>query len=257
MVEVCVWLCNLVGGRAASLVATVEVDHDAPLMVAKQLLGAAQAAGVPDDVLSGVLPTALSVGHGEKVCEFINSLGDAVQRAVGLQAKTLKYEKGDKDAGAGFEENDDGADEVGVVEEEGGGAVEEEIEDNNNNLASPSKGGFDSDRQEEEAWQSMGSPSRVNKAEMIQSEIDPALWREEVERVANVLARAKTRDSASSSWGGRLDALRTFSETVQAKNWTEGGSKGKNHSQVNNAMSLVDIQQSLGGLQRYVMRIDM
>jgi hypothetical protein len=57
-----------------SLSLLIDLDGDAPLMVSKQLLTAAQSVGMSTQDLSDILPTALIPGYGEKVCMFLLSL---------------------------------------------------------------------------------------------------------------------------------------------------------------------------------------
>jgi hypothetical protein len=74
MAAVSVWLLKKMGSEGAKAVEDVDLLSDAPLMVAKKLLVAAQLCGVSPSELADILPTALIQGYGDKVCVFLTYL---------------------------------------------------------------------------------------------------------------------------------------------------------------------------------------
>jgi len=57
----------------------MDVDEDSPVSIAKQMLVAAAAAGVRQDLLEPLTPTSLSAGYGVGVCTILLALATTVQ----------------------------------------------------------------------------------------------------------------------------------------------------------------------------------
>lgn len=84
-VEVSIWILDQLG--QSHLTATWNVDDDTPVMLAKQVLYAAQACGVG---IADMTPSSLIPGNGEKVCRLLNELADCL-----LKKRSYTFRKPD------------------------------------------------------------------------------------------------------------------------------------------------------------------
>lgn len=206
MVDVSVWLLMQLGDSAANQVSNIDVQRDAPMTIAKQLLGAASAAGIPSTELSEVIPTSLLPGYGEKVCTFLLLLCDRALAASGKLGKALVYHNTDS---SNFNlddpnvDDDVGIDEVAEDDEIGRGVSDGVI-------------GELTDCAGEDSMLSLLLPS-----------IDPMMWKDELERVAPALASAARSRGFGNDWGDHFNKMRSMSiiwEDVEESNNNNTGS---------------------------------
>ncbi len=216
--HVCLWLLDNIGGRAAQLAASVDLESSTPMMIAKQLLMAAGEAGCAEETLSEVTPTNLIAGFGERVCAFLLALVDSCTLAINNGLLPLRYEKEDAEADDsnvdGINDDDD---------EEGEEEVEEEVMNLSVGAASPGRMSWGGDEATERGRddavfgsnQDEDSPLR----HMIVAGVDEAAWREETERVAPALAKARLARAGGfggGEWGDHLQALQAFAKQFEA-----------------------------------------
>ena len=165
---------------------------------------------MPQESLAEIVPTALTAGYGERVCAFLVALADAALKHSPATTE-MRYEADNgldaaADQGGGGMRDDDGEieDETGDVlgTEEDGAPQETE--------SSLLAGGGDGEGSQSAAHHSVLMPA-----------VDPALWREETERVAKQLAAAgvKLQSGTGSSWGEHLVTMqRIVRETYRQEN---------------------------------------
>eukprot|EP00605_Chrysophyceae_sp_TOSAG23-4_P001208 GSChrysophyteH1.ASY1.ANO1.1317.1 assembled CDS len=238
MVDVACWLCRRAGGRAEQLVATIEVDHDAPVTVAKQVLIAAEALGSSKDLLQDVTPTSLSTGYGANVCSLLLAMAEASQREYPVKQGPVTYPDDAVDGTEldGPEDNAEGrgSDDEDEIAETSMDALQEDMsvhDDTENKIPSDElSGSF--------------APASPSARAHIQSNIDPIVWREETERVAGALSRASTVKDGSfgGGWTDRLSSLQTYFSGFN------GDANAK--SSASKKPSFAEISATLTGLSR-------
>lgn len=186
MVHVALWLLNKIEGPNSSIAANIDIENSTPLTVAKQLVVAAQNAGLSSGELNDITPTSLAMGYGEKVCTFLLLISDLLISSGNFKAPPLKYMESDiKDE---INRNED-ADE------------DEEIMDSSIELQQD---------QNETIDQLEPSIDDGNvAASIVEPTVDPALWREETERVASKLITSNHR-LGDGSWGDHLNMIKEY-----------------------------------------------
>ena len=152
---------------------------------------------MPQESLSEILPTALTAGYGERACAFLVALADAALRQSPATTE-MRYEADSGlDGGLASAEQGGGMrDYVGEIEDETGDVLgTEEDGAPQETESSLLAGGGDGE----------GSQSAANHS-LLMPVVDPALWREETERVAKQLAGAgaKLQSGTGSTWSEHL-----------------------------------------------------
>lgn len=184
MVHVALWLFNKID--ASTVTSNIDIDNSTPLTVAKQLVVAAQNAGVQSGDLSDITPTSLAVGYGEKVCTFLLLLTDLLITSGKFKAASLKYIETDNNKIDDMNQNDDEED-------------EEEILDNSIEIQQDLNETID-----------QLEPSIDDghvAASIVLPTVDPVLWREETERVSSKLIATNYR-IGDGSWGDHLNMMK-------------------------------------------------
>ena len=183
MVHVALWLFNKID--PSTVTSNIDIDNSTPLTVAKQLVVAAQNAGIQSGDLSDITPTSLAVGYGEKVCTFLLLLTDLLITSGRFKVPSLKYIESDDNND--MNQNDDAGDE------------EEEILDNSIEIQQDMNETID-----------QLEPSIDDghvAASIVIPTVDPVLWREETERVSSKLIASNYR-TGDGSWGDHLNMIK-------------------------------------------------
>ena len=221
---VSLWLLENIGGRAAQLGASVDVESSTPMMIAKQLLMAAGEAGVAEAVLQDVTPTSLMPGFGEKVCLLLLGLIERCTQAMNIGVRPLRYERDDTEAEG---ENVDGVNEGDDDEDDD--EVEEEVS-LSTGVGSPGRAEWRGAGGKEDGFGRAsadeagdGVVSILHKDsslhQIIVAAVDETAWREETERVAPALAKAKQSRAGAfgGEWSDHLQSLQAYSKLLNGE----------------------------------------
>ncbi|KAJ1421397.1 kinase-like domain-containing protein [Ochromonadaceae sp. CCMP2298] len=109
MANVAAWLCGRIRGTPADLAAQLNLEQDAPMTTAKQLLRAAQAVQGPLSAeLGQISPTSLTPGFGLNVCTLLMHLADAALGVVQVPTTLLYRDQApDEEADVGLDVEDE------------------------------------------------------------------------------------------------------------------------------------------------------
>lgn len=197
-------------------------------------------AGISLQEIKEILPTNLLTGYGEKVCMFLNLLADRALTARQINGRPLSYPREDEAVqqeglvGYGLQEE-----EVWIIIEFFSFfiillffVVEKELIEEDN-LEVPQEDELFHHTTDRES-DSTGPDTWAHS--IVMPTADPALWREETERVGSMLVAAKKKIISGSTWYENVASLQAGSKYWQQRakdpgednnNNNKGNTKGK------------------------------
>lgn len=265
MVFIAQWLFSRLGSQASDAASRIDIDNDTPMTISKQLLNCSSIAGVSPEDLADVQPSALMLGHGEKVCEFLLALADRLLKVSNF--KPLPLVRKDE------EENMGGVGKAGRNNDKLGDSTSSTDEVAETSADQVEEAGADEDLRDNTPLEaSMGDNSGLLGNSMVVACIDPALWREETARVGpQLLAARRNYSIGDGGWSDHLQTMKEYatgwiSEDANAGSSSKGGDiqgnmkdkVAKNEMQQNNPSLILsqlsgvhkEVRDTLSDLQR-------
>jgi NIMA (never in mitosis gene a)-related kinase len=192
MTKVTIWLCDKLNDinvtSITSFADKIDLDNDTPSMVAKQLILAAQASGVSSTKLADITPSVLTVGYGEKVCQFLLVLIDQLIVSSKHKAEPLVRETP--------EQGNDAAD-IDKLDSDN-----EDIQETSVNI---------DDNVDDTNTSRVIDGSSVLAGSLILGNVDSNLWREETERVSVALITATNNNNNNNDgWVEHIKLMKDY-----------------------------------------------